>query len=57
MRENLKGTLSGQLVRGYSAYAIAIQNGFEGTEKNGWNPSKEGVQAPGSHPWTIQRLP
>lgn len=41
MRENLKGTLSGQLVRGYSAYAIAIQNGFEGTEKE-WLESLKG---------------
>lgn len=41
MRENLKGTLSGQLVRGYSAYAIAVQNGFEGTEKE-WLESLKG---------------
>lgn len=41
MRENLKGTLSGQLVRGYSAYAIAMQNGFEGTEKE-WLESLKG---------------
>ena len=41
MRENLKGTLSGQLVRGYSAYTIAVQNGFEGTEKE-WLESLKG---------------
>ena len=39
--ENLKGTMSGQLVRGYSAYAIAVQNGFEGTEKE-WLESLKG---------------
>ena len=39
--EALKGTLSGQLVRGYSAYAIAVQNGFEGTEKE-WLESLKG---------------
>lgn len=41
MRDNLKGTLSGQLVRGYSAYAIAVQNGFQGTEKE-WLESLKG---------------
>lgn len=40
MRENLKGTLSGQLVRGYSAYTIAVQNGFQGTEKE-WLESSD----------------
>ena len=39
--DNLKGTMSGQLVRGYSAYAIAVQNGFEGTEKE-WLESLKG---------------
>lgn len=39
--ENLKGTMSGPLVRGYSAYAIAVQNGFEGTEKE-WLESLKG---------------
>lgn len=39
--ENLKGTMSGQLVRGYSAYAIAVQNGFQGTEKE-WLESLKG---------------
>ena len=39
--EALKGTLEGQLVRGYSAYAIAVQNGFEGTEKE-WLESLKG---------------
>ena len=41
MRENLKGTLSGQLVRGYSAYTIAVMNGFQGTEKE-WLESLKG---------------
>ena len=39
--ENLKGTMSGQLIRGYSAYAIAVQNGFQGTEKE-WLESLKG---------------
>lgn len=39
--ENLKGTMSGQLVRGYSAYTIAVQNGFQGTEKE-WLESLKG---------------
>ena len=30
--EYLHGTLDGPLIRGYSAYAIAVQNGFTGTE-------------------------
>ena len=33
MHERLKGTLSGQLIRGYSAYTIAVMNGFQGTEE------------------------
>ena len=41
MRDNLKGTLSGQLVRGYSAYTIAVMNGFQGTEKE-WLESLKG---------------
>ena len=45
MRENLKGTLSGQLVRGYSAYTIAVMNGFKGTEKE-WLESLKGGKAP-----------
>lgn len=39
--EALKGTLSGQLVRGYSAYTIAVMNGFQGTEKE-WLESLKG---------------
>ena len=31
MINNLKGTLDGPLLRGYSAYALAVENGFKGT--------------------------
>ena len=31
-RNVIVGTLGGKLIRGYSAYEIAVQHGFEGTE-------------------------
>lgn len=31
-RNVIVGTLGGELIRGYSAYEIAVQHGFEGTE-------------------------
>ena len=37
----LKGTLSGELVRGYSAYQIAVMHGFIGTEEE-WLESLNG---------------
>ena len=46
MRDNLKGTLSGQLVRGYSAYTIAVMNGFQGTEKEWLESLKGGSTSP-----------
>lgn len=39
--DNLTGTLDGELIRGYSAYEIAVQNGFEGTEEE-WLASLKG---------------
>lgn len=39
--EYLHGTLCGPLVRGYSAYAIAVEHGFEGTEEE-WIASLKG---------------
>lgn len=43
--ENLKGNLSNETLRGYSAYEIAIQNGFIGTEEEWLNSlhGKDGV--------------
>lgn len=35
------GTLGGQLVRGFSAYDIAVQNGYQGTEEE-WLDSLKG---------------
>ena len=35
------GTLGGQLVRGFSAYEIAVQNGYQGTEAE-WLESLKG---------------
>lgn len=32
--KNMKGTLSNEFVRGWSAYDIAVKNGFEGTEQD-----------------------
>lgn len=37
----LKGSLSGNMIRGYSAYDIAVINGFEGTEEE-WLESLNG---------------
>jgi len=37
----LKGTLSSPVVRGYSAYELAVKNGFIGTEQD-WLDSIEG---------------
>lgn len=39
----LVGTLGGQLVRGYSAYEIAAQNGYKGTEAE-WLESLKGAK-------------
>ena len=39
--EPLEGTFDGPVVRGYSAYAIAVQNGYEGTEEE-WLESLKG---------------
>lgn len=35
------GTLGGQLVRGFSAYELAVQNGYQGTEAE-WLESLKG---------------
>lgn len=39
--ETLKGNLANPHLRGYSAYEVAVQNGFEGTEKE-WLESLKG---------------
>ena len=39
----LKGSFDGDMVRGYSAYTIAVQNGFQGTEEE-WLASLKGEQ-------------
>lgn len=43
----LRGTLSNAVLRGYSAYQIAVQNGFEGTEAE-WLESLKGGGSEGS---------
>ena len=39
----LTGTLDGPVVRGYSAYEIAVEHGYEGTEEE-WLASLKGAQ-------------
>ena len=41
--EGIYGTLGGQLMRGYSAYEIAVQNGYKGTEAE-WLESLKGAK-------------
>jgi hypothetical protein len=46
----LTGTLDGQIYRGYSAYQIAVQHGYEGTEEE-WIASLKGEKGdPGFTP-------
>ena len=40
-QETLEGNLSNDVLRGYSAYEVAVQNGFKGTEKE-WLESLKG---------------
>ncbi len=40
-QETLCGNLSNEVLRGYSAYEVAVQNGFEGSEKE-WLESLKG---------------
>ena len=39
--EEIRGTLSGSIYRGYSAYETAVQHGYEGTEEE-WLESLKG---------------
>lgn len=39
--EEIRGTLQGSIYRGYSAYQIAVQHGYEGTEEE-WLESLHG---------------
>ena len=41
--QNMDGTLSNLILRGFSAYQIAVKNGFEGTESE-WINSLKGEQ-------------
>lgn len=52
--EELTGTLDGPLVRGYSAYEIAVQEGYEGTVES-WLLSLVGAQG-GTGPQGIQGI-
>ena len=51
-REALKGTLDGQLLRGYSAYAIAVQAGYQGTEEEWLESLKGHTPERGTDYWT-----
>lgn len=43
MTAGVVGTLGGQLVRGFSAYEIAVANGYKGTEQE-WLESLKGEE-------------
>lgn len=43
VRNGVIGTLGGQLVRGFSAYEIAVLNGFKGTEEDWLATLKDGT--------------
>lgn len=43
MTAGVVGTLGGQLVRGFSAYEIAVLNGFKGTEEEWLATLKDGT--------------
>ena len=42
-KQNLEGSLGGSLIPGFSAYEIAVQQGFQGTEKE-WLDSLKGEE-------------
>lgn len=47
--DELNGTLDGKLIRGYSAYAIAVELGFEGTVEE-WIASLKGEKGDRGNP-------
>jgi len=51
-REALKGMLDGQLLRGYSAYAIAVQAGYQGTKEEWLESLKGHTPERGTDYWT-----
>jgi hypothetical protein len=53
-REALKGMLDGQLLRGYSAYAIAVQAGYQGTKEERLESLKGHTPEKGTDYWTAE---